>query len=185
MIRNDPLIVSILKEVRTLNLPNWYVGAGLVRTRIWDALHGYIGTQKESPIQEVDIVYYCKDENKFDKKILTQKLDAKIADIDWDLKNSAYLHKWYKEKLNMDIAPLTCVEEDIDCWPEVCTCVALRLLEDESLKIYAPWDVDDLLNMVFRRNTYKTRNVTPELFARRVISKKIKERWPKVSVIYE
>ena len=41
IIRKDFFIMDILKTVRTLNLPDWYIAAGVIRNTVWDVLHGY------------------------------------------------------------------------------------------------------------------------------------------------
>lgn len=40
IIGSDARRMEILKAVRTLELPDWIIGAGFVRNPIWDHLHG-------------------------------------------------------------------------------------------------------------------------------------------------
>jgi hypothetical protein len=56
----------------------------------------------------------------------------------------------------------------------------VRLRDDDRLDIVAPCGLDDLFQMVLRRNP---RQVTLEYFRWRVASKRIRETWPKVTVI--
>jgi uncharacterized protein len=79
----------------------------------------------------------------------------------------------------MDIKPLICVEDDIIYWPELCTTVALRLLPNGKLKIYAPYGLDDLMNLIFRKNP----NARRANWEKRVKEKLNRGLWPKVKVI--
>jgi hypothetical protein len=38
----DPRRRAILDAVRRQRLPDWAVGAGFIRSAVWDALHGYV-----------------------------------------------------------------------------------------------------------------------------------------------
>lgn len=49
--------MDILKTAKTLNLPEWWVCAGFVRSKIWDVLHGFID---RTPIPDVDVIYFDK-----------------------------------------------------------------------------------------------------------------------------
>lgn len=65
-------------------------------------------------------------------------------------------------------------------WPETATAVAVRLRHDDSLHVVAPYGLDDLFNLVCRRNPAI---VTREQFQRRVQNKQIAKRWPRVRVL--
>ncbi len=41
IIEKDQWMMKVLKAVKTLNLPDWWIGAGFVRSKIWDSIHGY------------------------------------------------------------------------------------------------------------------------------------------------
>lgn len=55
VIREDSWMMEILRVARTLNLPDWWVCAGFVRSKIWDVLHGF---SVRTPLQDVDVIYY-------------------------------------------------------------------------------------------------------------------------------
>lgn len=179
MLFSDKRLMRILSLAREANLPNWYIGAGLIRNYVWDFLHGW---PQRTPIRDVDFIYYSPDA--IDEVRVRAMLAKKMPKIDWDLKNSAFVHAWYANKGIVRPA-LKSSEEDIDGWPETASCVGVRLQADDELLIYVPYEVDDLLNMVFRRNKNNQYSVNEEVFRKRVIDKKIKERWPKVKIIYD
>lgn len=41
IIKNDKIMVEIIKATSTLNLPDWWIFAGFVRSIIRDYLHGF------------------------------------------------------------------------------------------------------------------------------------------------
>ena len=41
IIENDKWMMDILHVAQKLNLPDWMIGAGFVRNKVWDYLHGY------------------------------------------------------------------------------------------------------------------------------------------------
>ncbi|MEO4027717.1 nucleotidyltransferase family protein [Chromobacterium vaccinii] len=53
---------------------------------------------------------------------------------------------------------------------------------DDSLRIIAPFGLDDLFGMMVRRNPARA---SAEIYRRRVADKRYPERWPRVTVIHE
>ena len=39
ILRKDSVRMQCLRAARSLNLPDWYLGAGFLRNAIWDYLH--------------------------------------------------------------------------------------------------------------------------------------------------
>src|SRR3990167_2279381 len=63
IIREDEWMMSVLRIAEGLHLPDWWIGAGFVRSKVWDHLHGY---KERTPLPDVDIIY-------FDKTIFSQE----------------------------------------------------------------------------------------------------------------
>lgn len=170
--------MAILRAAREVGLPQWYVGAGAIRNVVWDYLHGYSG---RTTIRDVDLVYF--DSTDLSGSIGKQAeitLSALVPEVEWDVVNQAGVHLWYEDMFGIAAEPVQSCEQGIDTWPETATCVAARLLEDDQLHLYASYGLEDLFGLVLCRNK---RRVTPELFRQRYIEKRIKERWPSVTII--
>jgi hypothetical protein len=180
IIEYDRRLMNILRIARSADLPNWYVGAGLVRNAVWDYLHD---TPGKTLIRDIDFIYFSCE--KIDESGIRESLSKALPDVEWDFKNSAFVHEWYQLRKRITRPPLHSTEEDIDAWPETASCIGVRLIADDQILIYAPYGIDDLMNMVFRRNKNNTYSVTPEIFRQRVIDKHITERWPKATIIYD
>lgn len=163
----------ILEVARTIDLPNWYVGAGLIRATVWDYLHGY---PVASEIPDIDVAY-CSKERLEENEL--PKFTKLAPEFKWDLRNAATLHVWYKRDLGIEIEPMTSAEQDIASWPEYASCIGLRLLGEEETKLYAPYGIEDLMEMKWRRNADNPQ-ITREVTEKRLIKKRILERWPSV-----
>src|SRR5690625_447058 len=90
LISGDDWMMKILTTAKSLNLPDWWVCAGFVRSKIWDTLHGY---SKRTPISDIDVIYFDKrniDES--EEKRLEQKLNAIHPNEPWSVKNEARMH---------------------------------------------------------------------------------------------
>lgn len=68
LIQNDEKMMEIIKAVSTLNLPDWWICAGFIRSKIWDALHGF-KDRTETP--DVDVIY-------FDKSIINEDMEKEF-----------------------------------------------------------------------------------------------------------
>lgn len=85
-----------------------------------------------------------------------------------------------RESSGFRVEPLTSLTDAVATWPERCTSVAVSLSATDALSVIAPSGLDDLFGLVLRRNP---RRVTVEIFRRRLSAKRIRERWPEVTVI--
>ncbi|MEA2440483.1 MAG: uncharacterized protein QOH76_1907 [Thermoleophilaceae bacterium] len=177
-VRTTDWLMRALEAARSVGAPDWMIGAGAVRTAVWDRLHGFDGP---ADVADVDLVF-------FDPADLSPERDAQVerelraahTEVPWDAKNQARVHLWYPRRFGRDVAPLASTAEGIATWPETATAVGLRLTGDGRLLIEAPCGLGDLLGMVHRRNP---RRVTVEEYERRLATKRIEERWPRATVI--
>lgn len=177
-VRSTPWLMAALDAAREVAAPDWLIGAGAVRTAVWDRMHGY---DEPTELADVDLVF-------FDAEAVTPERDREVEaalaqrlpDVPWDAKNQAAVHVWYPAKFGYEVPPLASSAEGVATWPETAACVALRLEPDDRLHVVAPYGLDDLLGMVHRRNPAR---VSPEEYERRLREKRISERWPRARVL--
>lgn len=102
--------MEIIKAASKLNLPDWWICAGFVRSIIWDTLHGF---EKRTNTPDVDVIYF--DDKNIDEKT-EKKLEAELRtilpDIPWSVKNEARMH------VINDIPPYISSEDAISKFPE-------------------------------------------------------------------
>jgi len=51
----DPWRMTCLEAVAALALPDGWIGAGFLRTLVWDRLHGFA---EPTPLADVDVVFF-------------------------------------------------------------------------------------------------------------------------------
>jgi uncharacterized protein len=90
------------------------------------------------------------------------------------------VHTWYQGRFGVRVAPLGSAAAGVATWPETATAVAVCLRADDGLEVLAPCGLADLLGGVCRRNPCR---VTVEEYRRRLVRKRVAERWPKVVII--
>jgi hypothetical protein len=177
-ISSSEWFVEVLEAVRDCDPPNWLVGGGVVRTLVWNRLHGY---RDDAYLNDVDVAYFDpEDLSPRRDQAVEAALQARSPQVRWDAKNQAAVHLWYEKRFGFPVLPLRSVEEGIATFPETATSVGVRLTKEGDLYFHAPLGLQDLFGLALRRNP---RRVTPEVFRRRAVEKEIIERWPKVSVI--
>lgn len=169
MARQSGWFMEYLRAARDLRLQSWCIGAGAVRTLVWDVLHG---VHNAAALPDVDLAH-------FDASNLLPARDKELAQLlgpRWEVVNQASVHRWYP----FPVAPLSSLEEAIATWPEYATCVGLWLDRDDALHVIAPHGLDDLFGMVVRHNPLRA---SADMYRARVAQKRYPERWPRVQVI--
>lgn len=176
LIEKDPWMMEVLATASDANLPDWMIGAGFVRNKVWDYLHGY--SNKEVPTSDIDLVYFDPAELSEDtEKEIDRRLKEKL-NINWSAKNQARMHLKHGRGV-----PYKNSEEALSEWVETPTCVAVRLEKDDTLKLFAPHGIDDLVNLVVRPTPSFENDL--ETFWNRVKSKNWEKKWPKLVIVTE
>ena len=85
-----------LQEAASLELPDWYIGAGFLRNRIWYEL---LGIQEQSTNYDVDVAHFDPTDTRLERDaVLEQRLCARFPHEHWEVRNQArmYIHDGYK-----------------------------------------------------------------------------------------
>lgn len=168
LVRSDSWMMDVLTAAEALNLPDWWIGAGFLRSKIWDAI------EDNPPIRsrDVDLVYFNDDDVvpetdwKYDEYM---KQNYPFAE--WEVRNQARMH--YKN----NFAPYTSTADGISRWVETATCIAVR---QEMGKLTFLWchGMDDVLGLIARPvKEFKSSEMLP-VFQKRIKEKGWQARWP-------
>jgi hypothetical protein len=180
IIRSHDWLMGVLEAVRACDPPDWLVGAGALRSIVWDHLHGYVAP---TPLADVDVAFFDPGDLRPERDQEVERcLRARRADAPWEATNQAAVHLWYPRLFGAIVPPLRSSAEAIETWPETATCIGVRLLPDDDLLVVAPYGLTDLFEMVHRRNP---RRVTVEEYRRRLEQKQIARKWPRARIIDE
>lgn len=176
LIRTDIWRMQALATARDMHLPDWWISAGFVRSKVWDHLHGYA---ERTPLADVDLIYFDRQDIREEtEKSIEEELRRRLPDVPWSVKNQARMH------VVNGLDPYTSSVDAISRYSETATAVGVRFLDDGRLELAAPWGVDDLLHM-FVRPTPDFDGRRPHLrlvYDRRIREKGWESIWPMVRI---
>jgi uncharacterized protein len=137
LVRRTAWMMQALGTVRSLGLPEWCIGAGALRTIVWDAVHGYPIT---STLRDIDVA-------SFDIRDISQARDDGYAvrlrrlepNLPREVTNQAGVHDWFADIFGHVVPPLRSLDEAVASWPETATSVAVRLNSDDTSASSLPW----------------------------------------------
>jgi hypothetical protein len=178
IVRTTPWLMDALGAARDVDAPDWLIGAGALRNAVWDRLHGFA---EPTPLADVDLGFFdpgdlsdARDEE------IEAALRDRLPGMPWQARNQAAVHLWYPKRFGLDVEPFASTAEAIATFPETATAVAVRLESDDRLTVVAPYGLDDLLGLTHRHNP---RRASVEIFEQRLATKRIAERWPRVTIV--
>jgi uncharacterized protein len=180
IVRASGWLMRVLAAVRDEQIPEAWVGAGVVRDIVWGERYGSGFSPGE--VHDVDVAYFDPtDLGRTNDDKVTERLGARWPEVPWEARNQAAVHTWYARKFGGEPpAPLVSIADAVATWPETVTAVAVRLAADGEMKVCAPLGLTDLLAGVWRRNP---RRVSLEESLARLARHRPGDRWPGVKVI--
>ncbi len=175
LIENDERMMEIIKAASQLSLPDWWICAGFVRSKIWDTLHGF---ENRTDTPDVDVIYYDQEDiSEKTEKELEAELKSILPDVPWSVKNEARMH------VINHIEPYTSAEDAISKFPETATALGVKIEKDNNLILTAPWGVDDAINLEVKPTPFFSESKErAAIYKERVIKKNWKEIWEKIEV---
>lgn len=175
LIQSDKEMMEIIKTASTLDLPDWWICAGFVRSKIWDALHGF---KERTWTPDVDVIYY--DPANIDEeyeKILEEKLTSLMPKIPWSVKNQARMH------FINNIPPYTSSEDSISKFPETATALGVKLDKENHLGLTSPCGIEDVLNLEVKPTPFFTETKErAAIYEDRIVKKNWKATWYKINI---
>jgi uncharacterized protein len=172
LIAADAWRMRVLRTVRALDLPDWAIGAGFVRSRVWDWLSG--DTRATVPT-DIDVLYYDAADLTPARETDFEALLNAALPAQWSVTNQARMH------VDNDDPPYASTEDALRHWLETPTAVAVRLSADDRIEIMAPWGLDDLFTMTVRPTPSGRGKLV--VYRRRIAGKQWPQTWPGVRVL--
>lgn len=171
LIQHDPFMLAALRAVRTLDLPDWWIGAGFVRNKVWDVLHG----RDRIPPGDIDVAYFDPGDLSEEREIEFQDRLEKIFPTGrWSVTNQVRMAVPNGDR------PYTSTLDGIAHWTETATAVAVTLDDEDRVIFHACFGTADLFGMIVRPTPSFEKQ--PEKFRARVEAKDWKARWPMVRI---
>lgn len=175
-LRRHEVLWEALKRIPQLRLYDWYLGAGCIAQTWWNQAHGRPPSQG---ILDYDLVYFDDDLSKESEDRVLHETEELLADLNLtlDVKNQARVHLWYPDKFGVDITPYYSTRDAIDTWPTTSNAIGVRV-DNGVPEVYAPFGLDDLMDLIIRPNRSI---VTREVYESK--ARRWKAEWPKLEVI--
>jgi uncharacterized protein len=138
----SPRCMQTFEVARKLELPDWAIGAGLIRATVWDRLSGYT---VPTPVDDIDLIHFSPHrlDPRFDVD-LEELLNFNNPGIPWNVRNQARMH------LNNGDPPYQSTDHALQFWLETPTCIALQWKSNGAFSVIAPFGLEDLFSMTIR-----------------------------------
>lgn len=165
LVERDQWLMDVLNTVKRLGLPDWWICAGFVRSKIWDTLHGFT---ERTPLPDIDVIYFdpVNVSEEVDRN-LELKLTFLLPDNPWSVKNEARMH------FHSKMPPYTSSIDAISKFPETCTSLAIKLDQDDMLALAAPYGIKDAVNMEVKPTIFFAEDAVRAVSYEERIAKKI------------
>ncbi|SDX96254.1 hypothetical protein SAMN05421736_10117 [Evansella caseinilytica] len=175
LIAEDHWMMDILHTVQSLHLPDWWVCAGFVRSKIWDALHGF---EERTPLGDIDVIYFDpSDTEEAVEKRWEDQLRERSPGLPWSVKNQARMHR-----VN-NVDPYVSSEDGISKFPETPTALGVKLDERQQLVLTAPCGIEDALKLRVRPTRFfHDRKELAAVYMERMAKKDWKTTWPGLTI---
>ncbi|PFE03143.1 hypothetical protein COE15_24695 [Bacillus cereus] len=177
LIQNDTWMMKILQTAKTLQLPDWWVCAGFVRSKIWDVLHGY---DVRTPTPDIDIIYFDPLHiSESTEKKLENRLKHIDSTIPWSVKNQARMH------VVNNMPPYLSSVDAISKFSETATALGVTLDEQDNVVLTAPCGIEDVLTLQVKPTPHflETKELT-NMYETRLQKKNWQSKWPNITIFH-
>ncbi|RYL92560.1 nucleotidyltransferase family protein [Sporolactobacillus sp. THM7-4] len=170
-------MMQILKSAKTLNLPDWWICAGFVRSKIWDTLHSF---KERTPIPDIDVIYFDPTNiDELEEKKLEEILNVIMPDTPWSVKNEARMH------IKSNMPPYSSSVDAISKFPETATALGVKLDEKDNVILTAPYGISDVVNLKVKPTPFFTQTKERvEIYEERILKKNWKSIWNNLKVYH-
>ncbi|GGN54260.1 nucleotidyltransferase family protein [Oceanobacillus indicireducens] len=175
LIREDQWMMELLRLTSSLNLPDWWICAGFIRSKIWDTLHHF---DDRTPLSDIDVIYFDPlNSTEMEEKIYEEKLRRLMPNIPWSVKNQARMH------IHSKMPPYTSSVDAISKFPETATALGVKLDGNGNLVLTAPWDITDVVHLEVKPTPhFKNDKQRVKIYEERVMKKNWQVTWQKLKI---
>ncbi|MGJ7912502.1 nucleotidyltransferase family protein [Neobacillus sp. LXY-1] len=177
LITEDPWMMDILKTAKAVQLPDWWVCAGFVRSKIWDTLHNF---SDRTPIPDIDLIYFNPSHiDELEEKKMEDRLKTLMPNTPWSVKNEARMH------LKSNMPPYVSSVDAISKFTETATALGVTLDEKDNVILAAPCGISDVVNLQVKPTPFFTETKERiEIYETRLAKKNWKAIWNKLNVYH-
>ena len=177
-LRRNRTLTEVLARAAGMDLPGWYLVAGCLYQTVWNVVSGQ---PPDAGILDYDLAYFDDSDLSWDAEDVVIKAGDEIfagLPAPVQVRNQARVHLWYEPKFGLPCPPYTSTEAAIDTFEATAACLGVRRGPSGRWRIYAPYGLADVFNLVVRPN--------PVLAPRHVYQAKAarwRQQWPGLTVL--
>ncbi|WP_102272569.1 nucleotidyltransferase family protein [Cytobacillus massiliigabonensis] len=177
VIEEDLWMMELLRTAKELKLPDWWICAGFVRSKIWDVLHGF---SERTRIPDIDVIYFDQTNlDESEEKRLEKELHSRLPFIPWSVKNQARMH------VINHFPPYLSSVDAISKFPETVTALGVKLDDSDNLILTAPCGIKDVLMMEVNPTPFfKETKELALIYEQRLKKKNWSSVWNKITVTH-
>jgi hypothetical protein len=177
LVREDSWMMDLLKTAQSLQLPDWWICAGFVRSKLWDVIHGF---SERTPLPDIDLIY-------FDSTLIDEAVEKELENclklthphIPWSVKNEARMH------IANNLPPYSSSVDAISKFPETATALGLKLDENNQILLAAPCGIHDVIHLELKPTAYFAASLERiEIYKTRLVKKNWQSIWPEISITH-
>jgi hypothetical protein len=151
IVRADEGLMAFLAVARALRLPQWRLAAGCVYQTVWNSLSG---KPAGTGIKDFDLIYFDAGDLSWEAEDgVIRRAEAAFGDR-WpvEIRNQARVHLWFEQRFGLPYLQLHSADEALGHYAAIVHAVGIRLEDDDTIDIVAPFGLDDVFDMVIRPN---------------------------------
>ncbi len=152
IVRADPGLMHVLRTVRPLGLDTWRVFSGAVYQSVWNAVTGRpVGYGRK----DYDLGYFDPDVSWDAEDGVIKRVAAAFDEpfrSDVEVRNQARVHLWFMDRFGEPYEALTGTDEALSRFVAPAFAVGVRLEDDDTISIAAPFGLEDVFSMTLRPN---------------------------------
>ena len=152
VLRASPRVMAVLEVVRRQRLPDPLLFSGAVYQTVWNAV---TGRPLDHGIQDYDVGYFDPDLSYDAEDLVIRRMAGALPEplVDVvEVRNQARVHLWFPEKFGHPYEPLTRTAEALERFVCPAFAVGVHLQDDGTLRVEAPFGLDDVFAMRLRVN---------------------------------
>jgi hypothetical protein len=179
ILRAAPGLMQVLRTAQALDLPDWLVFSGAVYQPVLNQL---TGRPVEYGIKDYDLAYFDPADVSYEAEdVVIRKVAAAFEEplrSMVEVRNQGRVHLWFEAKFGEPYAPLSSSAEALSRFVTTINAVGVRLQADDSLRIEAPFGLDDLFALRLRQNPARS-----EVRGFGRVAGAMRARWPELAIV--
>ncbi|EZH65644.1 hypothetical protein DH09_15245 [Bacillaceae bacterium JMAK1] len=176
LIERDEWMIDILQTVRRLELHDWWVCAGFVRTKVWDSVHMF---SKRTTLADIDVIHFDRRTERISEGAdheLEDRLRSIHPNLPWSVKNQVRMHD------RNGVKPYLSSIDAMSKFPETATALGVTLDKDDKLSIAAPHGLLDAFQLYVKPTpAFLGNQKLMPIYEARIAKKEWHKTWPRLT----